>query len=562
MSPSRPSYTSQELGFFARIAEEPLDDTPRLIYADWLEERGDPLAEVIRVECELHGHARVGEARYYALHQRYHRLRHEFDELWQDRLKDLPLEFVGTDRGLVDSIYITPQDFTECAAELFALCPWLSRLCLKGELTPFPPSPYWSRIGALQIGEGAEKGWLESLLRSGNFTRLMELEIWEPNLNKKDVAALADSPVTTGLQKLGIWRSNLHGVLLKLLTSGGTLQNLRTLRLGMNEAFRDRGAMMLALWPGLAAVERLDLDDSAIGSDGALALAQSPYVERLVKLSLQDNQVGDEGAAALLTSPRMSRLHTLDLGANNLSNQGVEALSVSPGPARFKSLSMRFNGIGDVGASYLAESPQVVECEALEIGDQVGPAGARSLARSEQLRHLRLLALAGNPLGNDGARELADATSWTSLEDLFLLECMIGPQGVSALAHAPFAGNLVRLALDDNPIGNTGAETIAASSRLTRLASLSLQGADIEDQGAKALAQASYLDSLQELDLSFNPINKSGARAFATAPHLPNLIQLWLPDAESQDELEQREQLLRNRFGPTIDLGEVGVEER
>lgn len=47
-----------EGAFLQTIRENPDDDGPRLVYADWLEERGDPLGEFIRVQCEL---ARVEE---------------------------------------------------------------------------------------------------------------------------------------------------------------------------------------------------------------------------------------------------------------------------------------------------------------------------------------------------------------------------------------------------------------------------------------------------------------------------------------------------------------------
>jgi uncharacterized protein (TIGR02996 family) len=41
-------------GFLRDIIEHPADDAPRLIYADWLEEHGDPdRAEFVRVQCEL-----------------------------------------------------------------------------------------------------------------------------------------------------------------------------------------------------------------------------------------------------------------------------------------------------------------------------------------------------------------------------------------------------------------------------------------------------------------------------------------------------------------------------
>src|SRR5579859_5926072 len=39
--------------FLRAIIADPDDDTPRLVYADWLEEHGDPRGEFIRVQCAL-----------------------------------------------------------------------------------------------------------------------------------------------------------------------------------------------------------------------------------------------------------------------------------------------------------------------------------------------------------------------------------------------------------------------------------------------------------------------------------------------------------------------------
>src|SRR5215217_464141 len=45
---------SQQDAFLSAIREAPDDDTPRLAYADWLEEHGDPdRAAFIRVQCRL-----------------------------------------------------------------------------------------------------------------------------------------------------------------------------------------------------------------------------------------------------------------------------------------------------------------------------------------------------------------------------------------------------------------------------------------------------------------------------------------------------------------------------
>ena len=44
---------TDETGLIGGIFADPDDWTPRLIYADWLEEHGDPAAEVIRLLHEL-----------------------------------------------------------------------------------------------------------------------------------------------------------------------------------------------------------------------------------------------------------------------------------------------------------------------------------------------------------------------------------------------------------------------------------------------------------------------------------------------------------------------------
>ena len=44
---------SVEKGLLANIVEYPADDTPRLVFADWLDEQGDPRGELLRVATEL-----------------------------------------------------------------------------------------------------------------------------------------------------------------------------------------------------------------------------------------------------------------------------------------------------------------------------------------------------------------------------------------------------------------------------------------------------------------------------------------------------------------------------
>ena len=56
----------EESPFLRAIFEQPDDVANRLVFADWLEERGDPLAELIRIQCRMaqaDQHGRCGTAR-------------------------------------------------------------------------------------------------------------------------------------------------------------------------------------------------------------------------------------------------------------------------------------------------------------------------------------------------------------------------------------------------------------------------------------------------------------------------------------------------------------------
>jgi len=71
-----------EDAFLRAILASPQDDAPRLIYADWLEERGDPRAEYIRLLCALDGLA-GDDARAMQMRERLRALEGSIDLSWR-----------------------------------------------------------------------------------------------------------------------------------------------------------------------------------------------------------------------------------------------------------------------------------------------------------------------------------------------------------------------------------------------------------------------------------------------------------------------------------------------
>ena len=82
--------TSDGDALFRAICEQPREDTPRLIYADWLQENGKPeRAEFIRLQCEAWhlcpAYPTVNEARTAAS-----RLLKQYGDLWHSELPVVP----------------------------------------------------------------------------------------------------------------------------------------------------------------------------------------------------------------------------------------------------------------------------------------------------------------------------------------------------------------------------------------------------------------------------------------------------------------------------------------
>lgn len=89
-----------EAAFLRSIAEAGADDTPRLVFADWLDDRGDDArAEFVRLQCELAAGGAPDDRRQ-ALRVRERALLDEHRAEWVGAL-GLPVEDVRFERGLV-----------------------------------------------------------------------------------------------------------------------------------------------------------------------------------------------------------------------------------------------------------------------------------------------------------------------------------------------------------------------------------------------------------------------------------------------------------------------------
>jgi len=135
--------TPDEAGFFRTILDHPDDDTPRLIYADWLEDRGETeRAEFIRVQCELANRMRRKK--------RYGHLQKRSEELWPAPLKhymgnsEISVQYV---RGFAEKVRLQGKHALDQYLSISAfrnLGP-VQNFDVRADCHPgdFAPVPYW-----------------------------------------------------------------------------------------------------------------------------------------------------------------------------------------------------------------------------------------------------------------------------------------------------------------------------------------------------------------------------------------------------------------------------------
>jgi len=373
---------SEAEAFMQRIRAYPNDDAPRLVFADWLDEQGDPRGAFIRVQIALaqldaEGEERTGRPEREKLRDRLVNTEQALLEAHETEWT-APFRRVATRprfrRGFVEEVNVDAHNFVRHAHELFSAGP-LQHLYL------------------LDIGSA--------------------------------LAAVFQCPFLSRLTALTIHASHRGEPLARAVARSEYLGNIKRLYLSRNR-FEADAAEHLAASSGLARLEELDLQENEIGEAGARALASSPHLGALRVLELQGNGLGPAGAEALAVSDRLVSLETLGLAANDIGAPRIQSLARIHKLLRFPVLDLSDNGIGPAGLLVIlttppADRPQFIRIRELDLShNDLGDAGARILAQSPCLASLRALRVTNCGIRDDGARALAESPHLSELVSLDL----------------------------------------------------------------------------------------------------------------------------------------------
>jgi uncharacterized protein (TIGR02996 family) len=332
---ARKSASSERQAILDDVIAHPDDDTPRLVYADWLDEHGDSArAEFIRVQ--VHGAGLpFGSAEEVHLRKRGMELLRQHRRAWENELPQWCRHKVSFERGLAGSIECTGRSWLKGAGGLYRRAPVTSvalyaldddtLVALGGR-----PELYFLRSLDLwlSVSQPCTPPALRALLHSRHLSRLRHLDLrFEPNaLPMLQVACAA--PLLAGLRKLTVRGGNLG----------------------------QAGGEVLAGTAALAGLSDLETVRTGLGSGGLAALARSPHLRNLERLLLWESDIGDEGVVALADSPVLDRVRVLRLGGNRgITSAGVLALARSAHVAALRCLDLARVAVGREAGLALAE---------------------------------------------------------------------------------------------------------------------------------------------------------------------------------------------------------------
>jgi uncharacterized protein (TIGR02996 family) len=304
---------SDEAALLHAITAHPDDDTPRLVYADWLDEHDQPeRAEFIRVECEAERTDRSSPA-HLPLLQRASDLFERYRYRWFKPLVGGDLvDLVLTSRGFVDTVVLSPDDFADHADTITTSAPLLRELHINtgGDWRAFFAEPLLSRIRALTFADEVfELDAAEELEASDYVSQLIELELNNQPLGYAGIAAVASARLSA-LQKLAVSAATIDDDGAEALFAGKAFGNLRELDMSEN-LLTGEACHALAAATGFGRLERLSLCENHITGDGIAALADAPHLRTLRILNLYANPIGPEGGRAILASRNWGNLNEL-----------------------------------------------------------------------------------------------------------------------------------------------------------------------------------------------------------------------------------------------------------
>lgn len=460
-------------------------DAPRLVFADFLDEAGEPeRAELVRVQCRLATLEDEDSPELYPLRARAWELLGRLGALWREA--EWPArpgcQWGRFRRGFVDQLTLTGENLGGLTRSRAARVPFDTLGVASGFDWSALDDPdfraFVEPVRGLSLWYGlADVDVLEALDRSGWLEALERVDLSSAEVGPDEAAILAGGGRPVDWRRLALSGSDLGGDgLLELADLDAPA--LERLDLAGTDIEPPELSAFLSRTP-ITGIRHLVLTSNAVGGAGLAAVLRKGWP--LEGLALAECGLGAGDWSALARSDGPPRLRWLELMGNDPSARDWRDLLSSPALARLDTLRASACGLGDFPASLLAAAPF---------------AGT-----------LRALDLSGN-------------------------DCRGRPGWLAWVVERVRAGQLVDLDLSGTPLGDAGlAELLEPTPRPLPLARLHLARCGLTRAAGRILTNARHLTALQDIDLSDNAVGDPAFRAVARSEQFAALQRITLENA-------------------------------
>jgi len=393
------------------IRQNPDDDRPRLDYADWLSQNGDPRGEFIRIQCQLAGMDSADPA-FDDLLSRQNELLNGFEDRWIAGIGN-DIVYTVFHRGFVECVCLRPNDLSRQLDQLYTshAVSCIREMNVGG-----------SRCGDKVVGDLVQSRWA---------SYFVDLDLHDCLLTAAGVKAILNSPHVSHVQRLTLANNEIGDDGLSLFAKATSLPNLAALNL-METKVGDKGVESLAKSDCVRNLSELDLRHNRIGPKGIGKLSASNKMSKLSTLLLEENKIGDAGLRSLMESPYIA-LAELVVNWNEIGDEGLTALAKSQSAKSLISLDLRANEISDRGLRALAESKNVASLKKLLIDGNRAITSSGQIFFSSNSKLAKLEHLAIDCLDDEAATAFANTSAFPKLRSLDLQTSELSDSVLSAL---------------------------------------------------------------------------------------------------------------------------------
>jgi uncharacterized protein (TIGR02996 family) len=520
---------------YRAILASPDEDTPRLVYADWLQENGEPdRAEFIRAQCRL-ARANEWDDGYTEDRLRVDRLLREHQSEWLTRPDGAKPEEYGSEpfrRGFMSQAVVKTHLTAEDARLRYAhypigeaKFPFLERFDLKLALArlTFDAYPHLRTIH-LDLDHGdADTGELKFAA----------------------CTTLANAECRSGLTRLEIGGNPTLPGLSTIVTSPH-LRQLKTLSV-VGEGVGDDHARLLAERMKLPALRELVLGHRALTPAGGEALGKAKWFNQIETIRLYGHdQLGDDSIEKLLDSQPLPNLRTVQLHYCGQVGGEIPILGGPGLPGLVEVIATGNYTWGNILPSLTAGPQHFLSLDLSSCG--MNAAETAAFCNGSAIRELRQLNFRGSAPDTAGVVALVTSPLAGTLRSLHL-RCHSNTDPGPTLLAGRVWSHLARLSI---PGGLAGESLLALieSPKFPKLVSLATWCLDSVPAFLKKLAKCPAVARLRELDLNAH-LTPAIARELADSPYLDGIDRLAIHKGRANSASCER---LVQRFGKRIEI--------